>query len=564
MSTSSRNLTGSSTSADLEIVEQTHQQHYQQNETSMQHRCEEHGHEDMRATSRSYSLPLSSNQTNPLYHHNRHQHPSTSYQSSSSSYPSTTSISTTTSLLPSSSKGTDRASMETTTPPKKPSNKWSGLLHGQLIALIATSQNASSFTLEYGLGIKFPTFLLFNAYVVLAVINLVPKLLAQRQQQQRQQQRRWSPLDRDSNVYKHNLPVLNIKLLVPWNKYMFLSVLDVFPNYMTLLALQYTSLTSTTLLGSLTVPSAMIVCRILLKKVYHIHHYLGVVICMIGATLIICSDNDANSRIPNREIATINHPYSHLGDLFAIAAALLYGAQDAIGEYWIKSINGDIKEYLGMLGLFGTLYTLVLFPLIDGKEICNVLSKIPSNDTATAPTITQFALLPLVLAMVWYVMSVVLFYIVAAYFLISNDATLLILSLQACNIWAILYAIAIYPHDAPSVLFYVAMILVIFGVFYYELIGNNIHSSDDEKGASRNIDELDTNAETGHLLLLDQASSHDCWSSNAAAATATTATGVVSTEEGEDIAVENEENKNKHRYSCCYYGTTTNHELVDI
>jgi hypothetical protein len=55
--------------------------------------------------------------------------------------------------------------------------------------------------------------------------------------------------------------------------------------------------------------------------------------------------------------------------------------------------------------------------------------------------------------------------------MVSSDATLLNLSLQSSNLWAILFSVAAF-RESPSLLFYIAVIFVVAGVFVYEILGN--------------------------------------------------------------------------------------------
>lgn len=233
--------------------------------------------------------------------------------------------------------------------------------------------------------------------------------------------------------------------------------MDVGPNFMTLLSLSYTSLTSTTLLGSLTVPSTMLVCRFLLGKVYKPNHYVGVMMCMTGGSLIIWADLNRS----NSDATLVSHPDSYIGDLLAVSAAILYGVGDAAGEYWTKHV--DRVEYLGMLGLFGAVFTLTLSYLLEREAILTLF-------TGTD------AWLPVAGIFFWYLCSLVTYYISATLFYVKSDATLLNLSLQCSNLWAILFSAAAF-HELPPTLFYVALVLVVGGVFVYELCGKQSRHS---------------------------------------------------------------------------------------
>lgn len=320
--------------------------------------------------------------------------------------------------------------------PKPPTNKWLNLLFGQLIALLASSQNAASFYLEYGMGKVFPFFLMFHTYAFMS-IHL------------------WfAPTVSHEDTTSYHIPMTRIRLRTPWWYYLCLCILDVTPNYLTLLSLKNTSLPSSTLLSSLTAPSIMVSCHILLRKHYRPAHFLGVALCLTAGTMTMWTDlatSSSGSEGPNL------HPHSYYGDFLALIAAILYGIGDAVGEFWCKHV--DRKEYLGMLGFGGTFF-------------CGLLVLLTERDSVVDLFRDKDSLYPALGVMAIYVPILVLYYVSASVFLVSSDATLLNLSLQSSNMWAICFSIVAF-QEAPSSLFYLALVLEISGVFVYELLGNS-------------------------------------------------------------------------------------------
>lgn len=314
-------------------------------------------------------------------------------------------------------------------------NRWVTLLFGQMIALIAASQNAASFTLEYSMGKVFPFFLMFYTYGILSLHI-------------------WFTNNSPHDDAVHRVPMTSIRIRTPWWYYILLSILDVTPNYLQLLSLKHTSLTSSNLLGSLTAPSIMLSCHILLRKVYRPVHFLGAFLCLAGGMLTVWTDLATES---NDQEQTTSHPHSYFGDMLAVTAAILYGLGDALGELWCKHI--DRKEYLGMLGFFGAFWCSLLVCLTERDQVIELFT-----DTAQ--------LYPALGMMCLYVPTLVMYYVSASFFLVSSDATLLNLSLQSSNLWAICFSIVAF-HESPSPLFYAALVFVVSGVFVYELVGNS-------------------------------------------------------------------------------------------
>jgi hypothetical protein len=171
------------------------------------------------------------------------------------------------------------------------------------------------------------------------------------------------------------------------------------------------------------------------------------------------SDDQQSSSPADETIEPLDDVVSHsyIGDCFAFAAALMYGLGDCIAEYSVKHI--DRHEYLGMLGLFGMIQTMLTFPWIEHDAIHDLVHPVPA-DEAWQPVVGLF---------VFYIASVLCYYETEARFLMTSDATLLNLSMQSINLWAILFTFIADRDSAPSIIFFVALVLVVSGVFFYEM-----------------------------------------------------------------------------------------------
>lgn len=365
-----------------------------------------------------------------------------------------------------------------------PRRKWIAILLGQIIALAAASTNAVSYSLSNVYHLQIQIFQLLPMYALLSLHLLCRE-----------------PIEDGCPSYV--LPILRLKLRVPWLVYLFIAVLDVVPNLLQLLSFRFTSLTSTTLLGSLTVPSTMVFSYVLLAKRFAFPHYVGACLCVVGGIVTGWSDSesstkstawiDGNSSIPlstsldslgmpseatdapvygslqlsssgNRDTSTSNSgEYAWVGDVLAISSALLYGLGDSVAEYSIKHIHR--QEYLGMIGLFGTILTALAFPFVDGGEVAKLW-----HDTNSVHRQSAWLLLALYTACVFF------YYVSAAWFYTSSDATLLNLSLLTSNLWVLGFSVLAYRHT-PAPLFFVAAILVISGVIVYQ---NPLAKEEDE------------------------------------------------------------------------------------
>ena len=307
-------------------------------------------------------------------------------------------------------------------------HRWLPLLYGQAIALVVSSMNAASYTLSYHNHVNTQLFQLFFMYLLLSVHILF--------RERKGRQDGWS----------HRLPFTSICLQMPWWKYMLLSMMDVIPNFMQLVSFQYTSLTSTTLLGSLTVPSTMLVSRVVLSRTFGKSHYVGVVLCLVGGGMTIWTDFDGD---------TSTRIHSWVGDVLAVLAAVVNGSVDVFAEYCVKNV--DRYEMLGMLGLYGTIFTGIACSCMERQALLDMLYQRPGQEQ-----------LEIAGVIAWYVASVLVYYMAEALFLVSSEATLLNLSLQTSNLWAIGFSFLVY-HVTVGKLFYPALFLVVGGVCVYEL-----------------------------------------------------------------------------------------------
>lgn len=343
------------------------------------------------------------------------------------------------------------------------SSKWYALLFSNVVALLAASTNASSFTLSYHYGVHTQLFQMFWMYCLLA-LELTRK-------------RPPPSSSPDTDATCHVLPGTQLKLHIPFYVYIGMSFLDILPGFLTLLSFRYSaqSLMTTTLLGSsLTVPSTMLFARQLLARTFQRHHYLGVLFCVLGGCVAIYADvTFSSARNPSNgtnyngnttvrldlidnatDSSSSSSSTAYIADLLAISAAILFGLGDVVAEFAVKHV--DKHEFLGMIGLLGALFCFMTFPLVDGPALLHVWQ---TNDGTTLGYI--FAVL------IWYIVSVYAYYHAIAAFLQTFDATLLNLSMQASTLWAMLCSVVAY-HIVPPPLFYLAVTMVVAGVLVYE------------------------------------------------------------------------------------------------
>ena len=351
-------------------------------------------------------------------------------------------------------------------------NHWLALLFGQAIALTAASMNAASFTLVDRYAMQTQLFQLFWVYLLLsghlfsrcsmrASSDHEPgEMVPQSEEVTAEETVDIEESEEDEPYYLPFLPTnlsRRLPLRIQWWIYLLMSLLDVLPNFLVLYSYGYTSLTSTTLLGSLTVPSTMLFTRLILSKNFRPHHYVGVLLCVLGGSLTIYTDSTGKES-PSSQSDHQGHPvrsHYYVGDILAATAALLYGLGDAIAEYTVKNL--DRFEYLGMLGLFGMLLTGMTFPFLEHQALQELVS-MPVGE-----------ILQVCALLLWYILSVLLYYVLETKFLVSSDATFLNLSMQSVNLWAVVFTVAAHRDSRPPLMFLGALTLVFSGVYLYEM-----------------------------------------------------------------------------------------------
>nr|XP_033953525.1 solute carrier family 35 member F2-like [Pseudochaenichthys georgianus] len=148
-----------------------------------------------------------------------------------------------------------------------------------------------------------------------------------------------------------------------WWKYLLLGLVDVEANYAVVKAYQYTTLTSVQLLDCFVIPVLMLLSWWVLKARYRPVHYVAVCIClmgvgaMVGADLLAGRDQGSTSNIL-------------LGDGLVLISASLYAVSNVCQEYTVKNLSR--VEFLGMVGLFGTIISTIQMVVLERKEIAAI------------------------------------------------------------------------------------------------------------------------------------------------------------------------------------------------
>ncbi|EER02131.1 conserved hypothetical protein [Perkinsus marinus ATCC 50983] len=228
-------------------------------------------------------------------------------------------------------------------------------------------------------------------------------------------------------------------LTLPWWFYLVFACIDVNANYLAVWAYQFTNITSAQLLNCFTIPCAMILSMIFLKAKYNWIHIGAVIISLSGMGLTVWLDykrNPDNLASPGDAL---------VGDLLVLAGATLYACGNVFQEYMVKRLRSskmerevvdeDVKrkrcidpflasaEFLGMIGLFGILVSLIHVVSHERHQIAAIYWA----DGITVGYLTG------------YVFCLVTMYTLTAHFLTLFDAAVMNLSLLTTHIYAAVF-----------------------------------------------------------------------------------------------------------------------------
>ena len=241
--------------------------------------------------------------------------------------------------------------------------------------------------------------------------------------------------------------------------YFVMATLDLEGNYFTYLAFRYTTLTSVSLLDALAIPSAMVFSKFFLRRIYRGSHYFGAIICILGVVVNVFVDFHADDNDIDQDDGYIDEivPFQMRGDFYAVVGAIIYGLNDVLTERSVKHIGG-VREYQAMIGIFGTIIALVQGLIFDKEAVQDFFNR---DDDLCG---TSKALSILLASGLFGVAS----YVGISNFLVESEAAFLNLSLLTGDLWAVGFSIVV-QQIIPSSMFWVALVLIVLGVFIYEL-----------------------------------------------------------------------------------------------
>uniref|UniRef100_A0A3Q0S1M3 Solute carrier family 35 member F2 n=1 Tax=Amphilophus citrinellus TaxID=61819 RepID=A0A3Q0S1M3_AMPCI len=150
-----------------------------------------------------------------------------------------------------------------------------------------------------------------------------------------------------------------------WWKYLAMAVADVEANYAVVKAYQFTTLTSIQLLDCFVIPVLMLLSWFILKTRYRLMHFVAVAVCLLGVGAMVGADI-----LAGRNQGSTNHVL--LGDGLVLLSAVLYAISNMCQEHTVKNLSRI--EFLGMMGLFGTLISGIQLHAVCSLHLVHVRS----------------------------------------------------------------------------------------------------------------------------------------------------------------------------------------------
>ncbi|GMR53878.1 hypothetical protein PMAYCL1PPCAC_24073, partial [Pristionchus mayeri] len=237
-------------------------------------------------------------------------------------------------------------------------------------------------------------------------------------------------------------------------KYFLLALVDVEANFMIVYAYQYTNLTSVQLLDCSTIPLVLLLSWLFLSVRYLISHVIGVCICLIGIACVIWADilDGKGSQGGANKV---------LGDALVLGGAFLYAVSNVTEEFLVKSYSR--VEYLGMVGLFGTLISGIQLALLEHQQLASI--------RWSGSVLGSFAL---------FAISMFLFYSLVSVMLQKSSALMFNLVTLSADFYSLLCSIFLFQESFHA-LYFVSFSLVIIGSLIYSLRPTAIRDPDEPR-----------------------------------------------------------------------------------
>ncbi|XP_037533585.1 solute carrier family 35 member F2 [Nematolebias whitei] len=242
-----------------------------------------------------------------------------------------------------------------------------------------------------------------------------------------------------------------------WWKYLLLGLVDVEANYTVVKAYQYTTLTSVQLLDCFVIPVLMLLSWWVLKTRYRMVHYVAVCVCLLGVGAMVGAD-----LLAGRDQGSASNML--LGDGLVLLSATLYAVSNVSQEYTVKKLSR--VEFLGMVGLFGTIISTVQMVILERSEVSNIKWSWQVGLLFSAYALCMFALyswMPVVMKL--------------------SSAASVNLSLLTADLFSLFFGIFLFHYNFSG-LYVVSLVVILIGFITFNAVPTPTNPTDTSSSSS--------------------------------------------------------------------------------
>lgn len=222
-------------------------------------------------------------------------------------------------------------------------------------------------------------------------------------------------------------------------RYLMICIIDVQANTLISSAHQFTTLTSVQLLGCVAIPVALALSCLVLGVRYRMVHIVAVSVSLVGVGCLVWA---------NIEEAKTDGKNQLLGDMLCLGGAVLFAIVTVLQESSVR--NTDVVEYLGLLGLFGSIISGVQMVLLEKQTL------VSSSWKSSSALLSSFSACQFI------------FCNFSSIFLMNMGTTALHLSLLSGNFYTLVVGILIFNYKFHA-LYFLSYFLSMTGVYIYAI-----------------------------------------------------------------------------------------------
>jgi solute carrier family 35 protein F1/2 len=168
-------------------------------------------------------------------------------------------------------------------------------------------------------------------------------------------------------------------LSVPWYYYFAISLMDTQGNNLFTASYNYgATITSAMLIDALVIPNVMLLSYCFLRTRYLATNFIGVTVCLVGLAFLVFAD-----------LHEVHGSSTLKGDLVAVLGTVFYSFSNIGQEVMVK--GGNTLEYLGMIGIFGSIIGGIQLFCFQYEELLLVSSESVVSATNSALVVIQFS-----------------------------------------------------------------------------------------------------------------------------------------------------------------------------